>query len=285
MKTKTLKSLLLGVLITFIYSSVFAKGISCRDLLEIKGTVQTNKAAAVAKDYEALEVIASLVLALQIQAKKGIPIIGKVKPSNYKSIPRIEYNKRMEYSFDTYNFKNISKADKAAIINDLPRMVEQILKKSHNLGKEFHTKFEKEFTKDLLIRNKIWFKEFFEENFKAIVFNAAKMPKLPLKEKLFLFIQRSSKTLIPISLITGGLLELIYPSMLFDKFYQDGLQASIDYLFITKTGINAVPLYLGLSPLQIKNIVSGKERLNFLEYDFEAGRSIRKDYVDVTLEN
>ncbi len=271
-KNRKLKLLFVVPLIAFIFSSVFVNAISCRDILKTENVVTANRADII-KDYEALEVIASLTLALEILGGR------------YTSIPRIKYNERNDYLFDSYDFDRISKADKNEIINDLPKRIQNILKKSNILGKNFYKTFEKDFIEGLLIRNRTWSKEFFEENFKAIVFNAVTMPKLPIKEKLVLFAKRNAKVSVPISLAIGSLVEFIYPSMLFDQFYKENLQTSIDYAFALKAAINAAPIYMTFSSLQIGKIVAEKEIFNLTEYDFELGRQIREDFVDVTFKN
>lgn len=288
--TKTYKSIAVALLLSF-STSVFAQALSCSEFLEESLTKRE-----VSVDYQALEITASIALAFELKSVlANIPLITYrgIRTGKYKSVPRVKYNERKQWSANNYNFDSITPEDKARILEDLPGLMENVLRRStfrkRRLGREFNKRFSGELTDGLLERNKDLLDDFLRDNFRAIVLNAARMPALPLASKFFLFVQRSFKVAAPAAIAAGGVTELLYPSAFFQlflngdqMFFQDQLYNSIDYMLITKAGLNAATLYPILS-IPVGLATHGRERFDVHEYDFKEGAGVRRNYIEATV--
>ncbi len=296
--TKTYKSIAVALLLSF-STSVFAQGLSCKDMLT-EVSAESLAKQEVEIDIQALEIVASIALAFELKSWfANIPLISYrgIRTGRYKSVPRIKYSERGQWSFKNYNFNSITPEDKRRILEDLPQLMDDLLRKSgikgvrrHRLGREFDKRFSFKVTEDLLARNEEILEDFLEDSFKTIVFNAAKMPKLPRITKLFLFLQRGWKATVPLAAAAGIGTELFYPSAFFQiflngdqMFFQDQLYSSIDYMLGTKMLINSTALYPVLA-IPTGFITHGRERFNAFDYAYSEGENVRKDYVNAIVD-
>ncbi|MGH1468194.1 MAG: hypothetical protein ACRBBP_04840 [Bdellovibrionales bacterium] len=288
-KMNIYKSVAVAILLSM-STATLAGAVSCRGILENKSGV--NKVYDdVYRDFKALEITAAVALAAELKTRLGnLPLIDfeGVPVGNYKTVPRVKYAARDKVSADNYDFGRISSKDKASILADLPMLMERTLRVSlfhrRRLGREFDRTFSVEMTRELLQRNEEFLSRFLEENFHAIVLNAARMPTLPLRTKFFLFVKRGFQKGLPFTIIGGVIAETVAPGVFFQIFNQNELYNASDYMWLTRVGLDTLALSPIVSPTA-GLITHGKERFGRLDYDFKTGKEVREDFAHKVMES
>jgi hypothetical protein len=259
------KSTILILTILFSSLSSFANQ-QCSSLLESR---RGQFEAFSRVDVEAIEFFAAIALSTAV-ANGEYSSVPSIKMRKFQAIPKGLPFMSKEYEHHKYPYSKISYQDREAMIKDLPEMVYELANES-TLDSDLKDRWNTEFLEGFQNRTDTWIKDFIRDNLHAIVFNAAKMPKVNFFKRLKISLVKKWGKSGLIAIIGGFTLEALLPGVFND--FSLGILSSYEYLslpFSVRSLHNAVPVYATVAVfMNYKDTKSARFKLNV--YDTERG--------------